>query len=55
MLFNIGPKEPSQLAINENANELDRDAITCRDNDMVQAVEPETVVMALLTSTSMLT
>ncbi|GMH09957.1 hypothetical protein Nepgr_011798 [Nepenthes gracilis] len=43
-VLKIGPNEPSQLAINENANGLARYAIICQDNGLVPIVEPEILV-----------
>lgn len=43
-VLNIGPTEPSQLAINENANGLARYAIICQENGLVPIVEPEILV-----------
>lgn len=40
----IGPTEPSQLSINENANGLARYAIICQENGLVPIVEPEILV-----------
>lgn len=40
-VLKIGPTEPSQLAINENANGLARYAIICQENGLVPIVEPE--------------
>ncbi|XP_068661890.1 fructose-bisphosphate aldolase 1, cytoplasmic [Aristolochia californica] len=43
-VLKIGPHEPSQLAINENANGLARYAIICQENGLVPIVEPEILV-----------
>ncbi|KAE8098480.1 hypothetical protein FH972_016538 [Carpinus fangiana] len=43
-VLNIGVTEPSQLAINENANGLARYAIICQENGLVPIVEPEILV-----------
>ncbi|XP_039170574.1 fructose-bisphosphate aldolase 6, cytosolic-like [Eucalyptus grandis] len=43
-VFKIGPNEPSQLAVNENANGLARFAIICQENGLVPIVEPEILV-----------
>ncbi|KAI6697903.1 hypothetical protein NL676_018022 [Syzygium grande] len=43
-VLKIGPTEPSQLAINENANGLARYAIICQENGLVPIVEPEILV-----------
>ncbi|KAL5545919.1 hypothetical protein UlMin_005606 [Ulmus minor] len=43
-VLNIGPTEPSQLAINENANGLARYAAICQENGLVPIVEPEILV-----------
>lgn len=43
-MLKIGPNEPSQLAINENANGLARYAIICQENGLVPIVEPEILV-----------
>ncbi|XP_047312178.1 fructose-bisphosphate aldolase, cytoplasmic isozyme-like [Impatiens glandulifera] len=43
-VLNIGPNEPSQLSINENANGLARYAIICQENGLVPIVEPEILV-----------
>ncbi|KAF8395349.1 hypothetical protein HHK36_019295 [Tetracentron sinense] len=43
-MLKIGPTEPSQLAINENANGLDRYAIICQANGLVPLVEAEILV-----------
>ncbi|KAK9153771.1 hypothetical protein Sjap_001251 [Stephania japonica] len=43
-VLKIGPNEPSQLAINENANGLARYAIICQENGLVPIVEPEILV-----------
>ncbi|KAI3677207.1 hypothetical protein L1987_86830 [Smallanthus sonchifolius] len=43
-VLNIGPNEPSQLAINENANGLARYSIICQENGLVPIVEPEILV-----------
>ncbi|KAG9448467.1 hypothetical protein H6P81_008432 [Aristolochia fimbriata] len=43
-VLKIGPYEPSQLAINENANGLARYAIICQENGLVPIVEPEILV-----------
>ncbi|KAI5640735.1 hypothetical protein M9H77_00536 [Catharanthus roseus] len=43
-VLKIGPNEPSQLAINENANGLARYAIICQQNGLVPIVEPEILV-----------
>lgn len=43
-VLSIGPNEPSQLAINENANGLARYAIICQENGLVPIVEPEILV-----------
>jgi fructose-bisphosphate aldolase class I len=40
-VYKIGPKEPSQLAIEENANVLARYASICQSNGLVPIVEPE--------------
>ncbi|KAI5073761.1 hypothetical protein GOP47_0011774 [Adiantum capillus-veneris] len=44
MLKNIGPTEPSPLAILENANGLARYAIICQENGLVPILEPEILV-----------
>ncbi|GAA0166001.1 aldolase [Lithospermum erythrorhizon] len=43
-VLKIGANEPSQLAINENANGLARYAIICQQNGLVPIVEPEILV-----------
>lgn len=43
-VLKIGPNEPSQLAINENANGLARYAVICQQNGLVPIVEPEILV-----------
>ncbi|KAL3536150.1 hypothetical protein ACH5RR_004611 [Cinchona calisaya] len=43
-VLNIGPNQPSQLAINDNANGLARYAIICQQNGLVPIVEPEILV-----------
>lgn len=43
-VLKIGPTEPSQLSINENANGLARYAIICQENGLVPIVEPEILV-----------
>lgn len=43
-VLKIGPTEPSQLAINENASGLARYAIICQENGLVPIVEPEILV-----------
>ncbi|KMZ70865.1 Fructose-bisphosphate aldolase [Zostera marina] len=43
-VLKIGDNEPSQLAINENANGLARYAIICQENGLVPIVEPEILV-----------
>ncbi|CAI0469502.1 unnamed protein product, partial [Linum tenue] len=43
-VLKIGTNEPSQLAINENANGLARYAIICQENGLVPIVEPEILV-----------
>ncbi|VFQ88048.1 unnamed protein product [Cuscuta campestris] len=43
-VLKIGDTEPSQLAINENANGLARYAIICQQNGLVPIVEPEILV-----------
>ncbi|XP_020703251.1 fructose-bisphosphate aldolase 1, cytoplasmic-like [Dendrobium catenatum] len=43
-VLKITPNEPSQLAINENANGLARYAIICQENGLVPIVEPEILV-----------
>ncbi|CAK9178903.1 unnamed protein product [Ilex paraguariensis] len=43
-VLKIGPNEPSQLAINENANGLARYACICQENGLVPIVEPEILV-----------
>uniref|UniRef100_A0A2P2K496 Fructose-bisphosphate aldolase n=1 Tax=Rhizophora mucronata TaxID=61149 RepID=A0A2P2K496_RHIMU len=43
-VLKIGFTEPSQLAINENANGLARYAIICQQNGLVPIVEPEILV-----------
>ncbi|KAL8516855.1 hypothetical protein ACS0TY_015204 [Phlomoides rotata] len=43
-VLKIGQNEPSQLAINENANGLARYAIICQENGLVPIVEPEILV-----------
>ncbi|KAK4757713.1 hypothetical protein SAY87_019014 [Trapa incisa] len=43
-VLKIGPSEPSQLAINENANGLARYAVICQENGLVPIVEPEILV-----------
>ncbi|MCL7046703.1 hypothetical protein MKW94_023273 [Papaver nudicaule] len=42
--FKIGPAEPSEFAINENANGLARYAIICQENGLVPIVQPEILV-----------
>ncbi|KAI5065801.1 hypothetical protein GOP47_0018425 [Adiantum capillus-veneris] len=44
VLKNIGPTEPSPLAILENANGLARYAIICQENGLVAILEPEILV-----------
>ncbi|CAB4313373.1 unnamed protein product [Prunus armeniaca] len=39
-VLKIGPNEPSQLAIHENANGLARYAVICQENGLVPIVEP---------------
>lgn len=43
-VLKIGPNEPSQLAINENAYGLARYAVICQENGLVPIVEPEILV-----------
>ncbi|KDP34381.1 hypothetical protein JCGZ_11264 [Jatropha curcas] len=43
-VLKIGPTEPSQLSINENANGLARYASICQENGLVPIVEPEILV-----------
>ncbi|KMZ57811.1 Fructose-bisphosphate aldolase [Zostera marina] len=43
-VLKIGDTEPSELAINENANGLARYAIICQENGLVPIVEPEIIV-----------
>jgi fructose-bisphosphate aldolase class I len=43
-VLKIGPTEPSQLSINENANGLARYAIICQEAGLVPIVEPEILV-----------
>ncbi|PKI32659.1 hypothetical protein CRG98_046969 [Punica granatum] len=43
-VLKIGPNEPSQLAINDNANGLARYAVICQQNGLVPIVEPEILV-----------
>ncbi|XP_031103919.1 fructose-bisphosphate aldolase 6, cytosolic-like [Ipomoea triloba] len=43
-VLKIGTTEPTQLAINENANGLARYAIICQQNGLVPIVEPEILV-----------
>ncbi|KMZ58915.1 Fructose-bisphosphate aldolase [Zostera marina] len=43
-VLKIGPTEPSQLSIQENANGLARYAIICQENGLVPIVEPEILV-----------
>lgn len=43
-VLKIDDNEPSQLAINENANGLARYAIICQENGLVPIVEPEILV-----------
>ncbi|XP_047309606.1 fructose-bisphosphate aldolase 3, cytoplasmic-like [Impatiens glandulifera] len=43
-VLSIGPNEPSQLSMNENANGLARYAIICQENGLVPIVEPEILV-----------
>ncbi|KAI3746334.1 hypothetical protein L6452_08762 [Arctium lappa] len=43
-VLKIGPNEPSQLAINENAYGLARYAMICQENGLVPIVEPEILV-----------
>ncbi|OWM73688.1 fructose-bisphosphate aldolase 1, cytoplasmic-like [Punica granatum] len=43
-VLKIGPNEPSQLAIDENAHGLARYAIICQENGLVPIVEPEILV-----------
>ncbi|CAN4117236.1 unnamed protein product [Withania somnifera] len=43
-VLKIGANEPSQLAINENANGLARYAVICQQNGLVPIVEPEILV-----------
>ncbi|KAM1803985.1 hypothetical protein ACFX12_029903 [Malus domestica] len=38
-VLNIGPNEPTQLAINENANGLARYAVICQENDLTDVTE----------------
>ncbi|KAK1295858.1 hypothetical protein QJS10_CPB15g01121 [Acorus calamus] len=40
-VLKIGPTEPSELAIQENARGLARYAILCQENGLVPIVEPE--------------
>ncbi|XP_043701257.1 fructose-bisphosphate aldolase, cytoplasmic isozyme-like [Telopea speciosissima] len=44
-VFNIGPNEPSPLAIHENANTLARSAIICQENGLVPVVEADIQVV----------
>ncbi|KAF0900228.1 hypothetical protein E2562_028709 [Oryza meyeriana var. granulata] len=43
-VLKIGPNEPSQLAIDQNAQGLARYAIICQENGLVPIVEPEILV-----------
>lgn len=43
-MLKIGPNEPSQLSIDENARGLARYAIICQENGLVPIVEPEILV-----------
>ncbi|KAK6936163.1 Fructose-bisphosphate aldolase, class-I [Dillenia turbinata] len=43
-VLKIGQTEPSQLAINENANGLAHYAIICQENGLVPIVEPEVLI-----------
>lgn len=43
-VLKIGPKEPSELAIHENAKGLARYALICQENGLVPIVEPEILV-----------
>jgi len=43
-VLKIGPHEPSELAIQENAHGLARYAITCQENGLVPIVEPEVLM-----------
>ncbi|KAK8959476.1 Fructose-bisphosphate aldolase cytoplasmic isozyme [Platanthera guangdongensis] len=43
-VLKIGPNEPSQLSIDENARGLARYAIICQENGLVPIVEPEILV-----------
>ncbi|KAM0996775.1 hypothetical protein ACFX13_006779 [Malus domestica] len=43
-VLKIGPNEPTQLAIHENANGLARYAVICQENGLVPIVEPEILV-----------
>ncbi|KAG2650924.1 hypothetical protein PVAP13_1NG457400 [Panicum virgatum] len=43
-VLNIGPNQPSQLAIDLNAQGLARYAIICQENGLVPIVEPEILV-----------
>ncbi|KAM1797883.1 hypothetical protein FF1_032062 [Malus domestica] len=44
VVLKIGPNEPSQLSIQENANGLARYAIIYQENGLVPIVEPEILV-----------
>uniref|UniRef100_A0A0C9RHN9 Fructose-bisphosphate aldolase n=1 Tax=Wollemia nobilis TaxID=56998 RepID=A0A0C9RHN9_9CONI len=43
-VLKIGPNEPSELAIHENAHGLARYAVICQENGLVPIVEPEILV-----------
>ncbi|XP_058782238.1 fructose-bisphosphate aldolase 6, cytosolic [Vicia villosa] len=43
-VLKIGPNEPSELAIHENANGLAHYALICQENGLVPIVEPEILV-----------
>jgi fructose-bisphosphate aldolase class I len=43
-VLKIGPNEPSELAIHENAYGLARYAVICQENGLVPIVEPEILV-----------
>jgi fructose-bisphosphate aldolase class I len=43
-VLKIGPNEPSELAITENARNLARYAVICQENGLVPIVEPEVLM-----------
>jgi fructose-bisphosphate aldolase class I len=43
-VLKIGPNEPSELAITENARNLARYAVICQENGLAPIVEPEVLM-----------